>query len=117
VYLQTPDIDNMPISVLEAFASGVPVVSTAVGGVPTILQHERHGLLAPANDPGAVAAQILRLIEEPGLAARLARAARETCESYTWSAVRDQWLGLYREALGDGPGTAAHAPSRSHSPG
>jgi L-malate glycosyltransferase len=116
VYVQTPDIDNMPISVLEAFASGVPVVSTAVGGVPTILQHERHGLLAPANDPCGVAAQILRVIEEPGLAPRLARAARDTCEAYTWSAVRDQWLGLYREALGEVPATAPQVSSPPHAP-
>jgi glycosyltransferase involved in cell wall biosynthesis len=45
IYLQTPDIDNMPASVLEAFASGCAVVSTDAGGVPAILTHDTHGLL------------------------------------------------------------------------
>jgi L-malate glycosyltransferase len=99
IYVQTPEIDNMPLSVLEAFASGLPVVSTAVGGVPTILEHETHGLLAPAGECRAVAAGIVRLLEEPGLARRLSRAARESCTAYTWSVVRDQWLEVYREAI------------------
>ena len=50
LYLQTPDIDNMPASVLEAFASGCPVVATSAGGVPAILTHEQHGLLVPCDD-------------------------------------------------------------------
>jgi L-malate glycosyltransferase len=103
IYVQTPDIDNMPLSVLEAFAAGLPVVSTAVGGGPTILEHETHGLLAPAGDCGGIAGCVVRLIEQPGLAAGLARAARETCDAYTWPAVRDAWLALYREALDAGP--------------
>jgi L-malate glycosyltransferase len=103
VYVQTPDLDNMPISVLEAFASGLPVVSTAVGGVPAILTHDVHGLLVPPRDHEAVATQVLRLLDQPGLAVRLAAAAHGTCRNYTWPAVRDQWLALYREVLGRRP--------------
>ena len=58
IYVQAPDIDNMPLSVLEAFASGLPVVSTNVGGVPAMLTHGVHGLLAPANDDQALAAHV-----------------------------------------------------------
>ena len=47
LYVQTPDIDNMPLSVLEAFASGLPVVSTRAGGVPAILRDGVDGLLSP----------------------------------------------------------------------
>ena len=50
IYLQSPDIDNMPTSVIEAFACGLPVVSTEAGGVPAILTHREHGLLAPLGD-------------------------------------------------------------------
>ena len=50
IYLQTPDIDNMPSSVLEAFASGCAVVSTNAGGVPAILTDDRHGLLVECGD-------------------------------------------------------------------
>jgi L-malate glycosyltransferase len=100
LYVQTPDIDNMPSSVIEAFASGTPVVATAVGGVPTILADGVHGLLAPPGDASSVASHALRLLEEPLLARRLALAARASCEPLRWSSVRGQWLDLYRELAG-----------------
>ncbi len=57
IYLQTPNIDNMPASILEAFASGCAVVSTNAGGVGAILTNEVHGLLVPCDDHvGAAAA-------------------------------------------------------------
>jgi L-malate glycosyltransferase len=95
VYLQTPDIDNMPSSVLEAFASGCAVVSTKAGGVPAILTDNIHGLLVPCGDHRAAAAAVLRLLNDPALADRLSTAARESCEQYRWSSVRAQWLALY----------------------
>lgn len=107
IYVQTPDVDNMPSSILEAFASGVPVVSTNAGGVAAILDDGVHGLLAPPGDHTAVAACIHRLLEEPGLAERMAEQARASCESYTWEQVRPLWLSLYRELLGDATGQSA----------
>ena len=65
IYLQTPNIDNMPSSVLEAFASGCAVVSTNAGGVPAILTDDEHGLLVNCNDHDAAAARILRLLDDP----------------------------------------------------
>src|SRR6185295_12258722 len=62
LYVQTPDIDNMPLSVLEAFASGCPVVSTNVGGVPSLVTGGQTGLLVERDDPAAVAAAIGRLL-------------------------------------------------------
>jgi len=96
IYLQTPDIDNMPSSLLEAFASGCPVVATNAGGVPAILTHDVHGLLVNCNDHEAAAAQVVRLLDEPALGPRLAAAARESCARYRWSVVRAQWVALYR---------------------
>jgi glycosyltransferase involved in cell wall biosynthesis len=98
VYVQAPSIDNMPLSILEAFASGLPVVSTRVGGVPAMLTDGVQGLLAPDDDAAAVAAQVIRLLEDPEYARRLAAAARETCASYDWRVVRDGWLSAYRTA-------------------
>jgi len=98
IYVQSPDIDNMPTSVLEAFASGLPAVSTSVGGVPAILVHERHGLLAPAGDHETLAAHVVRLLDDPDRARAMARAAYATCQACTWPAVRERWVDVYREA-------------------
>jgi len=96
IYLQTPDIDNMPTSVLEAYASGCPVVSTEAGGVPAILTDGLNGLLIRCGDHQAAADAILRLIDDPSLARGVADAAFDGCARYQWSAVRRQWLDLYR---------------------
>jgi glycosyltransferase involved in cell wall biosynthesis len=107
IYLQTPDIDNMPSSVLEAFASGCGVVSTEAGGVPAILTDNVHGVLVPRNDPDAAAAAIIRLVEDNRLAMRLTATARESCEQYRWAPVRTQWISLYRGLLRAGETSAA----------
>jgi L-malate glycosyltransferase len=109
IYLQTPDIDNMPSSVLEAFASGCAVVATDAGGVPAILRHESHGLLVPCGDHQAAAASVVRLIADAELARRLTRQARESCDQYLWQSVRTQWLALYEGLLT--PRTAIREPS------
>ncbi|HXE81181.1 MAG TPA: glycosyltransferase family 4 protein [Vicinamibacterales bacterium] len=99
IYVQTPDLDNMPLSLLEAYASGTPAVSTRVGGVPAMLEDGVEGLLAPAGDHEAVADCVLRLLADADLGVRLARAARAACAAYTWEATRDAWLDTYRSVL------------------
>ena len=96
IYLQTPEIDNMPTSVLEAYASGCPVVSSNAGGVPAILSDGVNGLLVPCGDHQAAAGAMMRLLEEPELARRVADRAFDDCARYQWSSVRQQWLDLYR---------------------
>ena len=100
IYLQTPDIDNMPASVLEAYASGCVVVATDAGGVPAILTNETHGLLVGCNDPEAAAAAVLRVLSDPALAERLADQARQACDRYRWASVRARWVALYRQLAG-----------------
>jgi glycosyltransferase involved in cell wall biosynthesis len=96
IYLQTPEIDNMPTSVLEAFASGCAVVSTEAGGVPAILTDGMHGYLVPCGDAAAAADRVIRLVENPDSAGQMCARARETCERYRWTSVRRHWLDLYR---------------------
>lgn len=75
------DRDGVPNVVGEAMACGLPVVSTAVGGIPELVRHEVNGLLAPPRDVAATAANLLRLLQEPDTRARLGRVARSTVEA------------------------------------
>jgi L-malate glycosyltransferase len=98
VYLNAPSIDNMPNSIIEAYAAGLPIVTTDAGGIPYIVSHDRTALMVPSDDDAAMALAALRLLREPGLAARLSIAGREEClTKYTWPAVREEWTRLYRE--------------------
>jgi glycosyltransferase involved in cell wall biosynthesis len=96
VYLNSPNIDNMPLSILEAFAAGLPVVTTNAGGIPYIVRDGVNGLMVQSDDHKALAAAGLRLLREPHLAARLAERAREECLStWVWPAVAPAWNQLY----------------------
>ncbi len=97
LFLNGSDIDNMPLSILDAFAAGTPVVTTDAGGIPYVVRDGVTGIVVPRGDDVALAAAALRLLREPALALRLADAARAECLAhYTWPVVREQWVDLYR---------------------
>lgn len=96
IYITTSNIDNMPLSILECYASGLPVVATKAGGIPYIAVDGETALLAPCGDHEAVAEAAFRLLEDPKLALRIARNARAQCARYSWPAIRDLWLDVYR---------------------
>jgi glycosyltransferase involved in cell wall biosynthesis len=103
VYLTSPKLDCMPGSLLECYAAGLPLVASAAGGIPYIVDDGRTGLLFPAGDHEAMAAAALRLLDEDGLAVRLARAGRAELARYDWDLnVRWGWLGIYHELAGRG---------------
>jgi glycosyltransferase involved in cell wall biosynthesis len=87
IFLNTTDFDNTPVSVLEAMACGLCVVSTDVGGIRHLLEDGTDALLAPKGDARALAQEIRRILTEPGLAARLSMNARRKAERFDWSVV------------------------------
>src|SRR6266513_1744654 len=117
IYLCATAIDCFPNSVIEAFASGVAVVSTNAGGIPHLITHERTGLLVPIGDVEGLATQALRLLEEPELCRTITRNAyQEVRSKYIWSVVARQWedlfCGLMRRALP--AGAASPASDQQH---
>ena len=89
----------MPNSIIEAYAAGLPIVTTDAGGIPYIVTHERTALMVASDDHSALAAGALRLLRDPALALRLADAGRQDClTKYVWPAVRDEWTRLYSSA-------------------
>jgi L-malate glycosyltransferase len=95
IYLNSSRIDNMPGSLIEAFAAGLPVVSSDAGGIPHMVENGRTGLLVAPADPVAMAAAARRLLDDAELARNLSVAAREEAQSYTWERVGPQWEALY----------------------
>ncbi|MDO8450864.1 MAG: glycosyltransferase family 4 protein [Rhodoferax sp.] len=88
-------VDNMPISILEAFASGVTVVTTCAGGIPDMVEHGVSGLLVPIGDDEAMAREVLRVLQNPEIASGLRQAGLAEAEKYAWSQVRAEWLNAY----------------------
>jgi asparagine synthase (glutamine-hydrolysing) len=98
IFINASILDNMPVSVLEAFAAGIPVVSTAPEGIRYLVEHERTGLLSPPRDWLQLGENVLRVLRDPELAHALAGNARDQARAYRWETVRDQWLHVYRAA-------------------
>jgi glycosyltransferase involved in cell wall biosynthesis len=99
IVLNTSRVDNQPVSLLEALAAGLPVVSTDAGGIAGLLNHDVDALLAPVGDARALGAHLCRLVTDPDLHDRLARAGRQRARSFRWGTVRAQWYRLYGELL------------------
>lgn len=97
IYLMSPDVDNMPGSILESFAAGLPVISTNVGGIPYIATDGETALLVPKGDHDAMAHAAVRLMTDPDLVERLTAAAYRSCGRYAEGPVRDQWVALYHD--------------------
>jgi L-malate glycosyltransferase len=101
IFINASWLDNMPVSVIEAFAAGTPVVTTSPEAMPYMVEHGRTGLLSPVGDEKALASNVIRLLREPALAATLASNAYEEAQKYSWKVVRERWLKIY-QALANG---------------
>ncbi len=99
IFLNTTNYDNMPVSVIEAMALGFPVVSTNVGGMPNLVNNGKEGLLVQKEDVGAMADQIIRLVNDPDLVSELSRNARTKAEKFDWKIIKDQWNDLLNQDI------------------
>ena len=99
IYLNTNRIDNMPVSVVEACAFGLPVVATAVGGIPYLIEHRKNGLLVPNEDVKAMVEAVKNLIDDPDLTQTISQNARILAELSAWVRVRTAWQELFEKAL------------------
>ncbi len=87
IFLNTSAIDNLPLTLIEASACGLPIVSTNAGAIPDLIGDGENGLLASVGDVDALAAHVLHLLSDPNLARRLSLAARKNAERFSWAAV------------------------------
>lgn len=94
IFLNTTTVDNTPVSVIEAMAMGMCVVSTDVGGIPYLVTHEQDGLLVPSNDAYAMAEACHRLLTDPMLAQQLSCRAGVTAQLFDWTTIGPKWDAL-----------------------
>jgi len=94
IFANASDVDNQPVSILEAFAAGLPVVTTPTGGIAAMVRENETGLVVPRRSPVRMAAAMTSLIQSPGHARRMAARARREVDAYTWPSVRDAWHSL-----------------------
>ncbi len=94
IFINTTNFDNTPVSVMEAMALGLPIVSTNVGGMPYLIDNETDGVLVDEEKPEQMANAIIKLIEENNQT--LAKNARSKAESFGWNVVRKKWLTILK---------------------
>ncbi len=96
IMLNPTTVDNMPNSVLEALASGLPIITTDVGGIPYIVEDEKTALMVPVGDDNAMARQIVRLYKDKGVRQNLINKGLKEVAQYGWPEVKQRWVSTYR---------------------
>jgi glycosyltransferase involved in cell wall biosynthesis len=96
VFVNSSVVDNQPLSVLEAFAAGVPIVTTSTGGIAGMVREGETGLIVAPDDPAAMAQAVERLLSRPDQARQMTRRAHDELGQYTWASTRQRWSNVYR---------------------
>lgn len=96
IFINTSHFDNMPVSVIEAMSLGMPVVSTNVGGIPFLLQHQKEALLVGDGDINAMVEAIDQLLEDAALFEKLSINARIKAEQFDWAMIKNRWSTILR---------------------
>ncbi|WP_405295894.1 glycosyltransferase family 4 protein [Algibacter sp. Ld11] len=94
IFINTTTIDNTPVSVIEAMALGLPVVSTHVGGMPFLIENNKDGILVESNNIEAFVLSIKQLASNTNRTQCIADKAREKVENYAWEKIKHQWYNL-----------------------
>jgi len=94
IFINTTDYDNHPVSVIEAMALGLPVVSTDVGGIPYLIEDNTDGLLVPPDNAGKFIEQIDKLIADKNLVLSLTQNARNKVNDFDWEILKHKWFNL-----------------------
>lgn len=97
IFVNASDVDNQPLSIIEAFASGLPVITTDTGGISEMVVDQETGLNFYRSDHAAMADRVIKLLVDQELASRITNRAREESNRYTWAAVGNRWLKIYSE--------------------
>ena len=101
IYVNASRVDNFPGVILEAFASGLPVVSTRAGGIPYMVEDGVTGLLVDIGDSEALGEKVIKLVKDPELALILANNAKVECQKYSWENVRTILIPLLERYISD----------------
>jgi len=107
MFLNSSFIDNQPLSLLEAMASGLPIVTTGVGDIPNMLSDGETGSLVPVGDPAAMAKAAGRLLERPEQALLMAQRAHDTLDRFDWASIGPAWAALYERLAAAEAGSLA----------
>ena len=94
IFINTTNFDNMPVSVIEAMALGLPVISTDVGGIPSLIKNREEGLLVAPNNALAFVEAIAYVLGNDMLIQSITKKARMKVEPYSWNEVKNMWILL-----------------------
>jgi glycosyltransferase involved in cell wall biosynthesis len=100
IFINTTNIDNTPVSVIEAMAMGMCVISTNVGGIPYLVTDNQDGILVEPGSSTGMADACRMVLAQPDLAGRLSHQAREKALTFDWQSVMPQWQALLTELQG-----------------
>ena len=96
IFINTTDFDNMPVSVIEAMALGLPVISTDVGGLSFLIDHQKDGLLVKSRQVEGFVSAIQQFKDDSLLLSSITKQARVKAESYDWSTIQQLWLSVLK---------------------
>ncbi len=95
IFVTVPSFDNQPMSILEAFATGIPVISSNVGGIPYMINNEENGFLVDINKPGQIAEKVFKIMDNKNLVDKVIENGKKEVSNYQWDSIKSILFKLY----------------------